>query len=85
MDNNTESVKYAVTDTESDERLDKFLSEKLPDMSRSYIQKQIKDGNVTVNGKPVKAGYKLVTKDEITVVIEPLKELTIEPEISLLI
>ena len=80
MDNNTESVKYAVTDTESDERLDKFLSEKLPDMSRSYIQKQIKDGNVTVNGKPVKAGYKLVTKDEITVVIEPLKELTIEPE-----
>ncbi len=80
MENNVERVSYIVSEENSDERLDKFLSEKMPDMSRSYIQKQIKDGNVMVNGKSVKSGYKLAVDDEVMVVIEPLKELTIEPE-----
>lgn len=80
MENNVERVSYIVSEEDSDERLDKFLSEKMPDMSRSYIQKQIKDGNVMVNGKSVKSGYKLAVDDEVMVVIEPLKELTIEPE-----
>ena len=80
MENNVERVSYIVSEENSDERLDKFLSEKMPDMSRSYIQKQIKEGNVMVNGKSVKSGYKLAVDDEVMVVIEPLKELTIEPE-----
>ena len=80
MENNVERVSYIVLEENSDERLDKFLSEKMPDMSRSYIQKQIKDGNIMVNGKSVKSGYKLAVDDEVMVVIEPLKELTIEPE-----
>ena len=32
-------------------RIDKFLSEQLPDQSRSYLQKLLKEGNVTVNEK----------------------------------
>ena len=36
-------------------RIDKFLSEEFPEMSRSYIQKLIKDEQVSVNGKIVKA------------------------------
>ena len=31
-------------------RIDKFLAEEFPEMSRSYIQKLIKDDQVTVNG-----------------------------------
>ena len=38
-------------------RIDKFLSEQLPDQSRSYLQKLLKEGNVTVNEKTVKANY----------------------------
>ena len=37
------------------ERIDRFLSENLEDLSRSYIQKLMKDGRILVNGKPVKA------------------------------
>lgn len=80
MENNTESVRYVVEENECDERLDKFLSEKMPDMSRSYIQKNIKDGKVSVNGKTVKSGYKLNVGDEVILIIEPLEELTVEPE-----
>ena len=35
-------------------RIDRYLAEQMPDMSRSYIQKIIKDGLVTVSEKPVK-------------------------------
>lgn len=80
MDNNTESVRYVVEKNECDERLDKFLSEKMPSMSRSYIQKNIKDGKVSVNGKTVKSGYKLNLGDAVILIIEPLEELTVEPE-----
>lgn len=80
MDNNTESVRYVVEENECDERLDKFLSEKMPSMSRSYIQKNIKDGKVSVNGKTVKSGYKLNLGDAVILIIEPLEELTVEPE-----
>ena len=36
------------------ERIDKFLSEELDSLSRSYIQKLVKDGEVRVNGNAVK-------------------------------
>ena len=80
MENNTERVRYVVEENKCDERLDKFLSEKMSDMSRSYIQKNIKDGKVSVNGKTVKSGYKLNVGDEVILIIEPLEELTVEPE-----
>lgn len=59
-------------------RIDKFLSEEFAELSRSYIQKLIRDGQITVNTKPVKANYKLNPSD-ILVMEEP--ELT-EPDIS---
>lgn len=44
-------------------RVDKFLSEQCQEISRSYIQKLIKDGHVTVNGSRLKANYKLNEAD----------------------
>ena len=46
-------------------RIDKFLSEQLPDQSRSYLQKLLKEGNVTVNEKTVKANYKVQLSDTV--------------------
>ena len=46
-------------------RLDKFLAEKLPDLSRSAAQRLIDSGQVTVNGDPVKASYKVSAGDEV--------------------
>ncbi len=36
---------------ESDERIDRFLAEQLPDLSRSRLQKLIEQGHVQVNGQ----------------------------------
>lgn len=46
-------------EAQSSLRLDKFLSEQLPDHSRSKLAKMIDDGEVTVNGEPSKSSYKL--------------------------
>ena len=43
-------------------RLDRFLSEQMPDYSRSEIQRWIKQGHVLVNGHPAKASHKLTAR-----------------------
>lgn len=61
-------------------RLDQFITEQLQSLSRSSIQKMIKNGLITVNEKTMKSGYKLCLGDIIHVVIEEPKEVDILPE-----
>lgn len=63
-----------------DERVDKFLSCMLPEQSRSYLQKIIREGSVLVNGKPVKASYRMEDQDQVTIDLPKLKEPEIEAE-----
>lgn len=63
-----------VLESQAGIRIDKFLSEELPDISRSYIQKLIKEEQITVNGKIVKANYKLASEDIVVVNQPELKE-----------
>lgn len=65
---------------DDDERVDKWISENLVNLSRSYIQKCIKDNQVFVNGKPVKASYRLKVDDEIYFRIPDIAEPTVEAE-----
>ncbi len=60
------------------QRIDKYLSEQMEELSRSYIQKLLKDGHVKVNGKTVKSNYKLSKDDEICLDVPE----AIEPEIA---
>lgn len=54
-------------------RIDKYLADKLEGFTRNNIQNLIDKGNVTVNGKVVKSNYKPRCNDEIKVVIpEPI-------------
>ena len=62
------------------ERIDKFLGENLGDLSRSYIQKLLKDGLILVNGKKVKANYKLNEGDQIDVEVPDPEPLDIAAE-----
>lgn len=50
-------------------RIDRFLSEQLPEHSRSYIQKLIKDGQISIEGKAVKSNYKITGSEEIALLI----------------
>lgn len=56
---------YRVGLDDEDERIDKWISNTLQELSRSYIQKLIKDDLVFVNGKPQKASYRVKVDDEI--------------------
>lgn len=69
-----------LTADRSGERIDRFLSDDLENLSRSYIQKLLKDGGVLVNGKAVKPNYKLNTGDEILVQIPDPQTPDILPE-----
>lgn len=71
---------YQIGLGEDDERLDKWISIALPDLSRSYIQKCIKDNAVSVNGKPQKSGYRLKVDDEIVFDVPEAVEPAIEAE-----
>ena len=73
-------ISLQADETYMDERLDKFLSAMLPDQSRSYLQKIIKDGNVLVNGEPKKSSYRLEDGDEVTADLPELKSPDIETE-----
>ncbi len=52
-------------------RLDVYVSEQLPDLSRSLVQKLIADGHVTVNSVVQRASYKVQRGDMIEVVVAP--------------
>jgi 23S rRNA pseudouridine1911/1915/1917 synthase len=67
-------------DEEANIRLDVFLSLKIENISRSYIQKLIKDFSVKVNGEKVKPSYKLLPGDRIQVVFPPVRDLDLRPE-----
>ena len=48
-----------------DQRIDRYLTEMLPEQSRSFFQKLIRDGFVMVNHIIVKVNYRLKTGDVI--------------------
>lgn len=64
---------------EEGKRLDSFLSLEL-EISRSKVQKLIKEGKVFVNGKVVNSSYQVRVDDEIEVNDELDYEINVEPE-----
>ncbi|HEU5382812.1 MAG TPA: RluA family pseudouridine synthase [Ktedonobacteraceae bacterium] len=56
-----------VEPTETGQRLDRYLTNILAELSRTHVQQLITEGAVLVNGRASKAGYALRTGDEIQV------------------
>lgn len=75
----TELVFSASTE-DSGIRVDRFLQARLPDHSRSAIQKWMEDGCVLVNGKSVAKNYKLSGVCEVLVRIPEPQELQVRAE-----
>lgn len=61
-------------------RIDKYLSETMTDYSRSFLQKLIKDGNVSVDGTVVKANFKVNEGQNVSVILPEPEELDIVAE-----
>ncbi len=65
---------------ESNLRIDRFLAEKLPDLSRSRLQSLIKDGHITLNGNSTKSKQLISEGDIIKITIPPLTQPEAKPE-----
>jgi 23S rRNA pseudouridine1911/1915/1917 synthase len=71
---------FYIDESCDDMRIDRYLSLLMDGFSRSYIQKIIRDGAVTVDSKAVKASYKVTEGEEVKILIPEPIELDIEAE-----
>lgn len=71
---------FQITEEYDGERIDKCLSMLIDSLSRSFIQKIIKDEQVFVNGKTVKGSYAVKTDDEVLFQLPDSQKPDIEPE-----
>ena len=69
---------FQITEEMEDERIDKCISMLIDSLSRSYIQKLIKEDAVSVNGKPVKGSYRVKEEDEVSFFLPK----AVEPDIT---
>ena len=68
-----------VSDEETGERIDSFLSGKT-EFTRTRIQQLIKERNIMVNGKATKSSYKIEKDDEIVIEVPEAETTEIKPE-----
>lgn len=75
-----EQLTFLIEQQESGIRIDRILTEKCTDHSRSYLQKLIKDGQVSVNGRTAKANYKVQEGDLVRLILPDIEEPDIIPQ-----
>ncbi|GGH74623.1 23S rRNA pseudouridine1911/1915/1917 synthase [Pullulanibacillus pueri] len=62
------------------DRIDKYIHQQFPELSRTQIQELIKVGDILVNDTKVKQNYKINTDDVISVTIREPEPLDVKPE-----
>ena len=75
-----EEFSFLIAEDMEDERIDKCISMLIDSLSRSFIQKLIKEDKVFVNGKAVKGSYRVKAEDEVRFLLPPSVEPDIKPE-----
>ena len=71
---------YKINEELVGQRLDKSIAKKNENISRVAIQRMIDEGNILVNGKKIKASYKVNLNDIIEINITEPKQIDIKPE-----
>lgn len=61
-------------------RIDKFIAEQIPDLSRTFVQQLINDQKIIVNQKTCRTNYKAKAGDVIEIIYEEPKELSVTAE-----
>ncbi|HIV22810.1 MAG TPA: RluA family pseudouridine synthase [Candidatus Merdiplasma excrementigallinarum] len=75
-----ENMNFRVTREEQGDRIDRYLASRLPDYSRSFLQKLVGEGRVLVGDKPVKSNYKINEGDRVSLSVPDAVEPEIVPE-----
>jgi 23S rRNA pseudouridine1911/1915/1917 synthase len=71
---------FQVDEPDKNERLDVYLTRKLPELSRAYIQKLTVAGQVTVQGKSAKANHRVQAGERVQVTVPDAQPLQVAPE-----
>lgn len=77
---NRQTLERRALPDESPRRLDRWLAEKMPDHSRAFIQRLIRDKRVLVNGRIVKPSYTISPGDFVSATVPPPEKMAIEAE-----
>jgi len=76
-----EHIRMVVDKGQVSQRIDKYMTEHLPNTSRNRIQQAAEAGFVHVGGQPVKSNYRIKPLDVITLMLDrPQYDSAIEPE-----
>ena len=75
-----DEFRFEITEELEDERIDKCLAVLIDSLSRSFIQKLIREEAVSVNGRPVKGSYRVKADDEVAFFLPRAVEPDIRPE-----
>ena len=75
-----ESTAWTIADEQAGERIDKFIAERMTELSRTQVQDLIESESILVNEKKTKANYKLRSGDRITLVLPEPEEVTLVAE-----
>jgi len=75
-----DAFRFLIGEDEQEQRIDVFISENIEELSRSYIQKLIAEELIKVNGKKIKANYRLKEDDLIEAIIPDPEPIIIKPE-----
>ena len=73
-----DEFKFEVTERDNGERIDKFITNNIDSLTRSYIQKMIEKKKCFVNGKAVKASCRVKDGDEVAFSLPE----SVEPDIA---
>jgi 23S rRNA pseudouridine1911/1915/1917 synthase len=71
---------YSLVADKQDARLDKYVCQECPELSRTQVQRLIGDGYITVNDRVTKAGLKLNLGDRVNITIPPTAPSPLSPE-----
>ena len=73
-------VSLIVGEDGTDERLDHWLARRFPSFSRSALQRAVKGGGVTLNGRAVKSGHRLRAGDAVAARLPEERAATVPAE-----
>ena len=75
-----EKMEHIILEEQKGDRIDKAVSMLDSEWSRTQVQQWIKEGNILVNGNPVKSNYKCSINDKIEILIPDPEVLDVLPE-----
>ncbi len=74
------TLTFTVSPEEISRRLDIYLRDRLPELTRSSIKNLLEKGRILVNGSALKAGYRVKAGDRIEVFLPEPEPVAVEPE-----